>query len=1094
MQTYYPIFESGQVLTNAHLNQMLQWLNEQELAGRRKLFGIGIVCGLDVAREGNHILLSGGVAVTSAGHLMVQASDRELTQYRGYEIPISQAVEDESEIDAQEVSQLLPVDDIAMWELFGPEAEAGVGETPLADLNEAFMQDKALMLLLEAKQESLKNCDVNSCADKGARMQFTLRTLLISEADAIRLWQAETAQQEQLYPRDLNWQALEKQLKPTAIRKLVCSASGIDSMEQIAAQIQTIVQNGWLGLGNQLQGSFDVYAYLLRDYFPTEQFPTDPWTDAAEVLSSNIQTVEDLMLNMHHYDLLRDAVASYNEFIDCAKEYEALCCPSEKRFEYHVLLGKAGPPKNASPTGNQTPAAINFNLGAQAGLPYLRHHFIPNPQLQAQCQCAEKLANLYYRTWLIFQRYQTDQLLEKDIRISPSQLHAPLSGQALPYYLALNRLDDLHRNWNPMATRKAALDLVHGYHVNPGNPHPLVTTPLAHDFYRIEGLIGKPLGQTIADLRLQKNQLGLSFAIEPVFLPLKSFDDAFSRASVLQFLMRDQSLMRLFKCKISDLDTIFVLVLAVLFQLVLGLLYLMARLKPATGQLTGASHMTHMRRFPVDERSIDEVIVEMDESDFNDTARLKFAQERFGQSSEDSEFFHRQLKDGNLMAEDVLDALDEEDDPNGANAVLYKRVEQQNSRDLYERVKAEVGADTEAQDLEEAYQSMRMMQQSEKMMDQLSVQSLAQFDFDQFDASLNELSEAHIKLLRVQARDKDTSKALMNGVRSQVGMLSTLARSSMLSNLQVEFKKRLESIFSEFMFDGFNKKHPGLEHLCGVPKGGTLVLAYCHKDLLAKYTPPTNEPPAAGNRYLTGADLAHMAPMQPEFDERANAFIERVNRYDESNEIALAHMMAEGRHAPETLHLHVMEMAKATRKTEEGYGEVAYPEYETGPRKPKNTPKTFNATEAINRLGLSKAARKEDPLNDMVVLMDFCLPTFCCDSECSDLEMAQREPSKDEERRPTRVTISGRIVANLEKSLAMGKQVSTIPAAKLEVVDRKNKPVPVTMTRGAFLFKVKAGEYKVTASAEGFQSKTENTMLKQSQSDVIIRLDRNRKG
>jgi hypothetical protein len=140
------------------------------------------------------------------------------------------------------------------------------------------------------------------------------------------------------------------------------------------------------------------------------------------------------------------------------------------------------------------------------------------------------VANLYYRTWLIFKRYQVDGLLKKGIEISPSQRYGALSTKALPYYLAVNKGDDLHRNWNPDATLKGALSKVNGYHVNSANPHPLAMMPDNHDFYRIEGLMGKPLGQAIADLRLQKNQLGLSFAIEPVFLPVKSFTDDFAKA------------------------------------------------------------------------------------------------------------------------------------------------------------------------------------------------------------------------------------------------------------------------------------------------------------------------------------------------------------------------------------------------------------------------------------------------------------------------------------------------------------------------------------------------------------------------------------
>src|SRR5688572_23447515 len=89
MQTFYPEFESGQVLTNEHLNQLTTWLNEQQMASRRKLFGIGIVCGLEVTVALNRIKVSSGVAVTSAGHLMCQDNDLSYGRYRSYVLPVS---------------------------------------------------------------------------------------------------------------------------------------------------------------------------------------------------------------------------------------------------------------------------------------------------------------------------------------------------------------------------------------------------------------------------------------------------------------------------------------------------------------------------------------------------------------------------------------------------------------------------------------------------------------------------------------------------------------------------------------------------------------------------------------------------------------------------------------------------------------------------------------------------------------------------------------------------------------------------------------------------------------------------------------------
>ena len=48
----YPVFEANQVLTNAHLNDLFEYLDEQTRLTRANLIGIGIVCGLEMTFDG----------------------------------------------------------------------------------------------------------------------------------------------------------------------------------------------------------------------------------------------------------------------------------------------------------------------------------------------------------------------------------------------------------------------------------------------------------------------------------------------------------------------------------------------------------------------------------------------------------------------------------------------------------------------------------------------------------------------------------------------------------------------------------------------------------------------------------------------------------------------------------------------------------------------------------------------------------------------------------------------------------------------------------------------------------------------------------
>ncbi|MRR57845.1 MAG: hypothetical protein EG824_06495, partial [Deltaproteobacteria bacterium] len=87
-QDNYPIFEANQVLSFSHLNQVFNYLDEQERLTRANLIGIGIVCGLEIRFNPDEspetIHLSRGCGVTSQGYLIVEPGDVSLVSYRPY--------------------------------------------------------------------------------------------------------------------------------------------------------------------------------------------------------------------------------------------------------------------------------------------------------------------------------------------------------------------------------------------------------------------------------------------------------------------------------------------------------------------------------------------------------------------------------------------------------------------------------------------------------------------------------------------------------------------------------------------------------------------------------------------------------------------------------------------------------------------------------------------------------------------------------------------------------------------------------------------------------------------------------------------------
>ena len=1081
MQTFYPVFESGQVLTSSHLNQLTVWLNEQQLMSRSKLFGIGVVCGLQVIKRAvAQIEITSGVAVTSLGHLILQEQNKLYSQYRDFQLPVSEVLEDNNLVDEVVVSKsLLPIEDIAMWELLTDDYQTAPGTPVPQPLNAEFCENKVVLLLVEASVESTKNCDLNNCADKGGKQIFTLRTLLIDESDAVQLWQLETADSSVLQPQDQHWQQRQADLTPLAIQKLSVSANGTESLEQLRALTRSKVADGWAQLSNKLEASYQNYAYLLGERFSIDEFPNGPWFGIDPRLPVQPASIERLLTDIHAYDRLKDAVASYNEFIDAACQLDGLCCANENRFAFHVLLGKPQTAERCQNISPDEPLDIDFNIGAQITSNVLRHPFYPGMQLQGQHKLAMRVSDLFYRSWLLFKRYYLDDLLGADLRITPSTLQGELSNKAIPYYLRFNAMDDLHRNWHPSATRCQQLAKVHGYGLHQSNVHPMSLSLDNKDFYRIEGLLAKPLGQVIAELKVQKQQLGLSFGVEPVFLPVEALKSDAEKAAILALLQENQTLLRLFKCKLSDIDMIFLLVIAILFQLLLAIMYALARLSnTATLSMLGqtvadasdaeraAAGVQSKRTFKHNMLRGDAQVMAYMSNAYSDT--IQVIADGDIKSNDVSDLLLKQVRKGNLASVDLLTALEDEGDANGDVGLLYQKVKAVPDGSLYDRVSNELKGSS-AQAIEQNYQTVRMLAQTEKLLTRSSVNSVAEFDFEAFDTELSGLNDAYREFEKTAVDDTDESNMVFrSAITSNIGNLSTLGTSALLSNITGEFQTRVKNILDEFIFDGYSRRHPGIEHLCGVPKGGTLVLAYTHKSQLQDYQKKLQTSDVSNIKDI-GAVMAATNLPRADFIARTESLMmatgerdlkvadtlarfmknSNIGTSDKTNDEAIA---AAGNRADNLPNLDDIQETLAEQ----------------------NSMKAFAIEANFQRLELKRVIDDKDPLNDFVVVADFCLPTYCCDSDCSDLDFVPKAPTQPSPT-PSKVRVSGTIVS---RSREFGGRTEPITHAKLEVFNQEEQVINVKMVRGTFLFSVVPGKYRVLASAPGFNSKEEMVTIK----------------
>ena len=165
--TNYPSFQPNQVLTREALNNLANYLEQQDRLTRQKLIGIGILWGLDVNLEQSGgditITITKGVGLTSEGYLICLNTSK-CTHKRLFENRASYP------FFANTILEILP----------DPGATNDENIAPLIDDD---IKNKIVVLYLEILENTINKCLDESCDEKGKLWNFTVRKLLINKTD-----------------------------------------------------------------------------------------------------------------------------------------------------------------------------------------------------------------------------------------------------------------------------------------------------------------------------------------------------------------------------------------------------------------------------------------------------------------------------------------------------------------------------------------------------------------------------------------------------------------------------------------------------------------------------------------------------------------------------------------------------------------------------------------------------------------------------------------------------------------------------------------------------------------------------------------------
>jgi hypothetical protein len=824
----YIVFEPDQVLTNNHLNNLFNYLDQQDRWTRNKTIGIGIACGFKLLKSTDNIEVTRGCGITSQGYLIlqedsvytqctvyspvVQPNDLPFTYYANKDLPFYQPFCK----NAKNTIYLLLTDEDAAT----LKASGNSKIDPVSSLT--FLKDYVVVLFLEMSENDLKNCTTFDCNNKGEKMILQVRPLLVSKADIDTI----------LYSPTLT-NGPEIKLK----RYNIPNTGDLNNSDDVLNAFLNITDN------TTLQAVADAYKYCSQTLsgFAKRSLPLTPpiiqpllkesVSQASPILSSMQKESGDLttpiisfppivplpILNLtydqliafrdsimpplnstsdgnpeliqYFYDFINDLVNAYYEFRNKVQQVACACSPDENLFSLHLTLGSA----------DQNTTEITKD-------PY-RQYFIPACLHSNQSGGVEELTFLFTRMTKMINEFSIQYMIYIEklampgkapfnpvIKITPSKYESfPLSVRAIPYYylttpgnfdnpqhFLTNPVYDINNYWNVDKTLSGTADLNHSYNAwifNPGDD--AIVNPLLYDierfnFFRIEGHIGHDYTNVLASLLTQRRIYNLPFDVVAV------------SAELLSANKTDLPI-----CNIEDLATDFrVLVSELAGRLVLPLCYL-----------------ANLRE--------DEKVTPFIQYKANAT-KLAGEPPVFMQTNYKlGDFISRHCNPAvNTLGNDYLQDIGYPNPTTSSIQAILAALDISGNFNLL-------------------YYVDIFFDSIERLMMLLLTNNLSSIDtatftdtYDDYASSLGKL--ATILEPGVIKNYKHTFLFDIPGLLEELNALMSFCFDERLLALLEEYLRRLNLYNLQLSFKQYYNAHPGLEHKAGVPKGGTFVIVY-HK-------------------------------------------------------------------------------------------------------------------------------------------------------------------------------------------------------------------------------------------------------------------------
>lgn len=471
----YPVFEADQVLSQKHLNRAISYLEEQDRLTRVGGIGVGIICGLEISHpQPNQITISCGTAITSLGY-QINWEEKTFSYYHPIELSADFLVP--KFIDGEYLELTLP--HAKKYEPLKNSIELLPTNTLEVDrivIPNNFFKDKIVILLLETLLIDEKNCVTTNCDDKGKRIEFKIRPLLISINQLNPYLFPE-------YPKVMNFEKISLPRYNVPHNQLITGSDVLNEFKKNLAD--SVISN----VSDKISLVYKSYKSIISN---TVDFNVlnNPKTALETVINANKDSIHVQYL----WDWMSDISSAYNEIIEFNERNPSLYCVDETMFPFHVVLGKA----DDDDINYRTPFFSTQNSS------------LKNKQKR------KELSLLFERLVHLIKFWITEDHV---IKVTPSFYgDFPLSKKSIPFYY--DYILELNKKWSPKKTGKNKNNEILSYHSEVAGYTTLdcVKKPLLYDiepynFFRIEGHIGKNYQEAIKEIIAVKEYHNLPFKV-----------------------------------------------------------------------------------------------------------------------------------------------------------------------------------------------------------------------------------------------------------------------------------------------------------------------------------------------------------------------------------------------------------------------------------------------------------------------------------------------------------------------------------------------------------------------------------------------------